>query len=896
MQGMSGGALTYWWSELILPTSRIENKLQETESRDVGLKESSRELFEDLKKRINQLRLDDGTKASLNERISELRESNATLTASGSARDLECQGMLQRIDELGRELSSYRDQLTVKSDELAALRALPKEDPILLGKIHDLENAKTILQGQLDTANQEASEAKEELTFSREIALSTQEQTQDLQCKLTEAQTSLTALREDKRKYLASHKGEVDKARQEIAKSLSASKAEAQLKYDCLAKNLEQRRSEAEKELTRIQEKLQKSEEESARYSNNFTNLQEELSACKKQLTQQTIYIKHAGQCNPSRDEFDRREQNLQQVLKDMVEIKAHFDAAQNDISKKLERFVSHQQQPETLIQRIDSLEKENVAIQEQYSEIRKAHNTFRDNVSRYLRRSGVLLGEQSADEFVAAIPVHSPRKMGPPAIPTPKFITNQPSIASFNPMPSQAGLVEDQGFTSGLSRTPKEALRRNEQKQGSSTQRTANLLRDNDATPSSNLCEKSKVTTGTTNPSITKKGVELSIHFQSGSPYQTPKPLRPANRKSSDLAQSVQIEKSSESSQRVSAPSSVPDHVPSRTHMTSQIPTNMIKGSAESSRSSSIRSLGSSEQPRPSASNAASSRTEGISLTSHTLTDASFSAAPLLISSSSLSELSMLDHVGCNDEELDKAHVQDKEIKNGLPINEGNVETFTPMQTFAAKMATGVVHFKATPSRNQFSDDDDLSGVNTIKRLRPPVPSFTEESARRRESKPLKSALRTGSKKQTTTSANDTQSDIYQIPDSAPIAAALQKPFSRANTNKKQQAQGRKGNVGSSYNRIASGSKPGSISQSSGTLSTAHQKSATNSIVSNSEKSPLMKAPARMARKRSVSMSEANSQQNRPFKQYRVSLPNQGQRTSRTVIPDSQGAAKYRY
>lgn len=253
-----------------------------------------------------------------------------------------------------------------------------------------------------------------------------------------------------------------------------------------------------------------------------------------------------------------------------------------------------------------------------------------------------------------------------------------------------------------------------------------------------------------------------------------------------------------------------------------------------------------------------------------------------------------MLDHVGYNDEELEKANVQGKEMKTGLLINDGNVETPTPVQTFAAKMATGVVHFNDTPSRHQFSDDDDLSSVNTIKRLRPPVPSFTEESARRRESKPLKSALRTGSKKQMTTSANDIQNDIYQIPDSAPTTTALQKPFSRATTNKKKQAQGRKGNVGSSYNRIASGSKPDSISQSSGTLSTAHRKSSPNPTVSNSEKSPLMKAPARMVRKRSASISEANLQPNRPFKQYRVSLPNQGQRTSRAVIPDSQGATKY--
>ena len=73
-----------------------------------------------------------------------------------SARDLELQGMVKQIDQLKRELTSSRDQLTATSETLAALRALPKEDPVLRGKIHDLESANDILQSQVYTANQES--------------------------------------------------------------------------------------------------------------------------------------------------------------------------------------------------------------------------------------------------------------------------------------------------------------------------------------------------------------------------------------------------------------------------------------------------------------------------------------------------------------------------------------------------------------------------------------------------------------------------------------------------------------------------------------------------------------------------------------------------------------------
>src|ERR1700761_1780138 len=77
-----------------------------------------------------------------------IRMSKATLTTTISARDLELQGMMKDIDQLTRELTNARDQLTATSETLVALRALPKEDPVIQGKIHDLESANAILQSQ----------------------------------------------------------------------------------------------------------------------------------------------------------------------------------------------------------------------------------------------------------------------------------------------------------------------------------------------------------------------------------------------------------------------------------------------------------------------------------------------------------------------------------------------------------------------------------------------------------------------------------------------------------------------------------------------------------------------------------------------------------------------------
>ena len=813
--------------------------------------------------------------------------------ARESAKDVESQGLLKRIEELELELSGCRDQLTVKLDELATLRALPKEDPVLLRKINDLENAKTILEGQLNSVDRELSKAKDELASCREMALSAQEQSRELQGKLTEAETFLKTLQEDRKKYLASHKADVDKARQDIAKSANTAKIETQMKHDSLVKNLEEARSEAEKELSLVHEELQRCQEESASYSCNLNKVQEELSACKKQLTQQAVYIKHVEQRSQIRDELDRRESTLQQALKDMVDVKIRFNAVQSEISRKLEGLGGYHKQTEKLIQRVDALEKENLTTEEEKCEIQKTLEALRANVSQYLRRNGVLVGEQPIDDIIAALSILSPRKMAPPAISTQNVVINQPSLASSDLTPSHSQTSDDLAFTSSLSETPKKVLRLNEQKQGPS-QRITSLQHVHDATPISNPLTKSRMTTGTTILSITNEAVESSTHFFSQS---SPKPLRPANRKPSGLTQPVQIEQPSASTQRNGAPTRSREHASSRANEQSRAahpPTGMTPSSSGSPGTISRYNLGGSVPPRASAPGLASRGIDGLPIISQTSTATSTLGASLLTSSSSLSGLSMIDQLGFNDVELEEAYVQGRELKNNDLASKGNGNTLTSMQTSTATAVAGV-HFKTTPSSYQLSDDDDLVQINARKTARPHVPSLAEESVRRRQSKPLKSAMRTSSKKQATTTTNEAEGDLYQIRKRTHVATSLQKPSSRATVNTKQQTEARKSSIGSTYNRIASGSKP-DFNQSSENLSTAEHKSTANPIVSSSEKSPIMRAPARMARKRSASISDANSQPVKPPKQARVSLPNQGRRTLRTVIPDSQKAVCYRH
>src|SRR4051812_7490390 len=175
--------------ELTLRFPRIENQLQSADKNDALIHESNLKLFEDLKEKIDQVRLDQDAQVQLNNCVTELREAKATLSASLSARDMDADNMTKRIASLESDLARTRDQLSAKCDELAAALALPKEDPHIRNRCHELESANTALRGQIDASAQEAIRVKEELASVRKSSLEFEDQHRKLQDDYSHAQT-----------------------------------------------------------------------------------------------------------------------------------------------------------------------------------------------------------------------------------------------------------------------------------------------------------------------------------------------------------------------------------------------------------------------------------------------------------------------------------------------------------------------------------------------------------------------------------------------------------------------------------------------------------------------------------------------------------------------------------
>ena len=680
---------------------------------------------------------------------------------------------------------------------------------------------------------------------------------------------------------------------------------------------MEQRRSEAEKALALVQEELQKSQEERASCVINVDKLQEELSACKKQVTQQSAYIKLSERV-PPRDEFERREGKLDRTIAYMAEMKAYFEAALKETVQNFgDAVISHQNETENLIKRVDALEKEKDLLEEQKSEIQKTYSTFKTKVDRNLRQSGILPGaaKQSLDEW-ASKPLHAHRQMCPPSVPISKLFANQRlSSASSDSQYSQAGLSNTEAFRHIMPGTPKDALPQNEVELISVTQRTpshqntpSNALAKasdthsaiSDVTPGGGQRLQSASTIVRTNPVVTKSVSESS------SPHQgTPKPLRPANRRSSGLSQSVQIQEVTTTIERHALTVSSFDPLSSRIDSRSLAaydPNDTSLVSAEPSRrslgriSSTITPLSKVETPTQFSHTKSATDKEQSTFTPTQSDTTPFSGAPRLESSSPLSDI---DHsfanlvdllVGYDEVDLHKAHLETKDSDIGAAGREA-VGRRSSVSTDVPKVDTGTgVKFKDTPASQQFSDGDGVSGVNSSRGRKL---STTDESARRRQPLQLKSVLKKTSKTQDISSTHKAQVDVFQIPMSAPMGPILTKATTRS-TVSKQQPLSRKGKstVGSSYNRIVSGSKSDGSSKTSMAPLTMKHLAAVEQIVGNGEKSPLMSAPKRNSRKRS---SEEISGSTKPFKQPRMSLPTQSRKESQTVIPDSQ-EGRYRY
>lgn len=346
--------------------------MKASDSNEASIQESVNKLFEEFKERLGQLKIDAKTQNGLNDRVSELRESNANLAAGKKASDLEVQSFAARLEQAQQDLDNCQDQLAAKSDELVTAQALPKENPKLLATVQELETTNSGLLGQLQTTNGELTKTKEQLTLIQETCLSNTEHIHTLEGKLEHAQTRIDGFEEEKKAIQAEAKEEVKRKDQDVAKKAELTMSNLHAKNKSTVKNLTQKCSDLEIELKSTKESLQKAQDKCVSTTNNDTLLAE-IALYEEKLGLQVVALQRLeGQRLGLQSCGQQIDDDVISIGRGIKGLEDHLISVRNATGQDLDAIFDSQANVESNFRKLDSLQQENVKYQEKNNNLQK--------------------------------------------------------------------------------------------------------------------------------------------------------------------------------------------------------------------------------------------------------------------------------------------------------------------------------------------------------------------------------------------------------------------------------------------------------------------------------------------------------------------------------------------
>lgn len=873
---------------------RIESKLQTSDNNGKSVQESLNKLLEDFKERVVQLNADTETQNGLRDRISELRECNVTLAAEKTAHELELQHLSNQLQESQRDLSNCRGQLASKSEQLTALQTLPKEDPRLVAKVQDLENANSNLISQLNNANEDIARTKEELKLARESVSSTTENMRSLEDDLKHAQARIDAFDEEKNKYEDARKELVEKEAQKIAKLSESSTKAMQMKFDSKVNTLRQKFSEVEAELKTAKEDLQRAQNEIASSHANSETLRAKNASYKEQSLLQDALLRHLEeQCSGWEERDQRVHRELGSTACEIQELRSHLETTRTATCRDLETVFEGQTQIEQSLRKLESHQEERAQYQKQQSELKKKVETV-EQVAQ--QKEALEKANSEKEEEVATL-----RKQL-------ELATN----SKVDVLVKEKGMLEQQNSSlqaqiASLQKShylAKDGLARNEPTHRDTTQQIQPSQRHKQKIGSQSSSSQPDFVTGSQEDDILIRG-----HI--GNPKQM---LRAAmkrdlnGRDQSTTTPKSFLEAQSDTHPRPSIPSSrrvsnrkssnpyqsqQPGATPSNTQSTSK-PSGSRAPSrrASSRRDNNLDPYGQNEDgemlfsqisdPRfraPPSRNSAIDQTSAASVASSAIKPFSsftpFGESPLTDFEPVVDQMEFVN----TQEQLDETY---KRVRKDKAVTAKHVrDEHGDISRSEKVVPDSQQNLDRDPFKDQeFSDVDEIPIGPKVKKAKTKAPTVEQESSRRRASMPLKSALKNpqagpvSNAPVTHGMSDDRPSSYFQSP--VPVSVLQNKP---SGTNKSQTRQPKvKG-----QNRMASGI---SANARAGTSSNTRQAVASSRTPSKqpadgTHVSPLPKLPAG-AHKRSFEGVDTSGQRAK-----RVSLP---PGASNRVIADSQG------
>ncbi|KAL2068854.1 hypothetical protein VTL71DRAFT_15192 [Oculimacula yallundae] len=381
-------------------SSRLENREQDSDADMASLKEATTKVLEEVKETVKQLCLDETTQTQYHDRISKLEKANESLRIEKVARSHEIQSLTQQLEELQRELTDLQDKLKAKEGELAEVRAIPREDPRSNTKIKELEVAKSILDSQLESANQELSKAKDEVKSVREIAARKDQQIKGIEQKFNNIQKTIKAFDDTRVKYIADKENENQKACQELARKAEAQKETLRVKLESKANNALQRYQVKESELLQTKQKLQELQAQLSSQKDSATNQVSEQATLVQDTKEQLARVQQLIERATSQKTVEEFAQELRSITAKARESHVRYGSAKSQLSKILSSATEEQR-------RIDEKLGKVVALKTELQDLKGKCSVYEKQIAE-LRGVGTqqqqsLLGAESRRESVNA-------------------------------------------------------------------------------------------------------------------------------------------------------------------------------------------------------------------------------------------------------------------------------------------------------------------------------------------------------------------------------------------------------------------------------------------------------------------------------------------------------------
>lgn len=244
-----------------------------------------------------------------------LRDSNASLKANLNSKDAVLEHHIARMYELTRELADVRLQLINKAEQLEISNAQPREDPELKKKVDDLVTETSRLQKLLLTANDDKSQAENNVQIHHATITSTRNQLRETEDKLRNANSTIEKMEGNNQKLQIECRSAMEMVRQETTQLALCQRKDLVAQHDSLVNDLTHKQTETEKKLHVAIEKSKKSQWAIDEHAKTINRLKSEMATYKDQVLQQKLQLQSLEESSISAPQLQKYKQEHKQEI-----------------------------------------------------------------------------------------------------------------------------------------------------------------------------------------------------------------------------------------------------------------------------------------------------------------------------------------------------------------------------------------------------------------------------------------------------------------------------------------------------------------------------------------------------------------------------------------------------